>query len=121
MATTKMNLDTPCFILDEKELVRNISEFRTALASKFRNPVIGYSVKTNSLPIVLRLAKEQGCFAEVVSFHEYELALRVGFDKRHIIYNGPMKSKETLLQAIKDGAMVNVECWRERLAAELAP
>ena len=113
MATTKMNLDTPCFILNEKELVRNISEFRTALASKFRNPVIGYSVKTNSLPIVLRLAKEQGCFAEVVSFHEYELALRVGFDKRHIIYNGPMKSKETFLQAIKDGAMVNVECWRE--------
>lgn len=113
MDTTKLNLDTPCFILDEKELVRNICEFRAALESRFHSPIVGYSVKTNSLPKVLGLAREHGCFAEVVSYHEYELALRVGFDRNRIVYNGPLKSKETFLQAIKDGAMVNVECWRE--------
>ncbi len=113
MDTTKQELQTPCFILDEEELVRNINEFQAALESRFKSPVIGYSAKTNSLPAVLRLAKEHGCYAEVVSYHEYRLALKVGFDRRHVIYNGPLKSKETFLQAIRDGAMVNVECWRE--------
>lgn len=113
MDTTKQKLSTPCFILDEKELVRNISEFQSALETRFKCPVIGYSVKTNSLPAVLRLAKDHGCYAEVVSYHEYRLALRVGFDKRHIIYNGPLKTKETFLHAVQNGAMVNVECWRE--------
>ena len=113
MDTTKQKLSTPCFILDEEELVRNINEFRTVLESRFKSAVIGYSVKTNSLPAVLQIAKDHGCYAEVVSYHEYSLALRVGFDKRHIIYNGPLKSKETFLQAVKNGAIVNVECWRE--------
>lgn len=108
-----MHLGTPCFILDKEELIRNIKEFRTALEAKFKDPVIGYSVKTNSLPEVLKLTKEHGCYAEVVSYHEYGLALKVGFDRSNIIYNGPLKSKATFLQAIEDGAMVNVECWRE--------
>ena len=107
------NLKTPCFILDEAELVRNIREFDTALHSKFNKSFIGYSVKTNALPYVLRLAKDNGCYAEVVSYHEYSLALKVGFDKRHIIYNGPLKSKSTFLQAVVDGAVVNIENWRE--------
>ncbi len=107
------NLKTPCFILDEAELVRNIREFDTALHSKFNKSFIGYSVKTNALPYVLRLAKDNGCYAEVVSYHEYNLALKVGFDKRHIIYNGPLKSKSTFLQAVGDGALVNIENWRE--------
>lgn len=107
------NLKTPCFILNEQDLVDNIKGFKEALASKFKQNIIGYSVKTNSLPYVLSLAKEYGCYAEVVSYHEYALALKLGFDKRHIVYNGPMKSKETFLQAIQDGALVNIECWRE--------
>ena len=107
------NLKTPCFVLNEQDLVDNIICFREALSSKFEQNIIGYSVKTNSLPYALKLADEHGCYAEVVSYHEYELALKIGFDKKHIVYNGPMKSKETFLQAILDGALVNIECWRE--------
>lgn len=107
------NLKTPCFVLNEQDLVDNIVCFRKALNSKFEQNIIGYSVKTNSLPYALKLAGEHGCYAEVVSYHEYELALKIGFDKKHIVYNGPMKSKETFLQAILDGALVNIECWRE--------
>lgn len=107
------NLHTPCFILDEAELVRNIREFNAALQSKFKQSIIGYSVKTNSLPYVLKLVKDNGCYAEVVSYHEYSLALKIGFDRKHIIYNGPLKSRDTFLQAVCDGALVNVENWRE--------
>ena len=106
-------LQTPCYILDEQDFVNNIKSFDNALKAKFPKHIIGYSVKTNSLPYVLKLAKDNGCYAEVVSYHEYALALKVGFQPQHIIYNGPMKSKETFLKAVTDGAIVNIETWRE--------
>ena len=59
------------------------------------------------------MANENGCFAEVVSADEYELALRCGFEKDRIIYNGPMKSHDTFIDAIINGAIVNLETHRE--------
>ena len=104
---------TPCFILDKDEFERGINLFKSALNHKFSSNIIGYSVKTNSLPYCLCLAREFGCYTEVVSHDEYELALLCGYTKDHIIYNGPMKSKETFIDAIINGAIVNIETKRE--------
>lgn len=106
-------LDTPCFILDKAELYKSIIGFREALSSRFGQSIVSYSVKTNSLPYCLSLAKAYGCYAEVVSFDEYNLAMRCGFDRDQIVYNGPMKSRETFLEAIQSGAFVNIEARRE--------
>ena len=106
-------LHTPCFILDKQELVKSISEFKYALLNNFENSIVGYSVKTNSLPYCLSFAKNQGCYAEVVSSDEYDLALLCGFNTNNIIYNGPMKSKESFLEAVIHGAIVNIETHRE--------
>ena len=107
------SLETPCFILDKEELKRSIDGFRNSLRAKFQKSIVGYSVKTNSLPYCMGLANEFGAYAEVVSHDEYQLALLCGFSKDHIIYNGPMKSKETFLDAIENGAIVNIEAKRE--------
>ena len=109
----KNNLYTPCFILDKTELVKSIYGFQSALRNCFSESLVGYSVKTNSLPYCLNIANEQGCYAEVVSSDEYELALLCGFSKDHIVYNGPMKSRESFLEAIFNGAIVNIETHRE--------
>ena len=106
-------LRTPCFIFDEEEFKRGIDEFRGALESRFTRVGIGYSVKTNSLPYAMRMAGRLGCMAEVVSHDEYELARLCGFNPVKIIYNGPMKSKETFLEAVCGGAVVNLETKRE--------
>ena len=106
-------LETPCFIFDQEELTRSISGFRTALQSHFNQSVVGYSVKTNSVPYCMSIARDNGCYAEVVSFDEYNLAIKCGYRKDHIIYNGPMKSKETFIDAIQNGAVVNIETKRE--------
>ena len=106
-------LQTPCFILDRQELVKRISEFKHALLNNFGNFIVGYSVKTNSLPYCLSIANAQGCYAEVVSSDEYDLALLCGFNKKNIIYNGPMKSKESFLETVIHGAIVNIETHRE--------
>ena len=94
-------LHTPCFILDQDELVKSIQGFKDALSNFFSSFIVGYSVKTNSLPYCLKIAKQYGCYAEVVSFDEYNLALECGYTPQSIIYNGPMKSKKTSPVSLK--------------------
>lgn len=104
---------TPCFLFDEVEFVRGIRDFSDALAAKFKSIIIGYSVKTNSLPYILKQARQLFCKAEVVSHDEYRLARLCGFAPQEIIYNGPMKSWETFQEAVTGGAIVNIETKRE--------
>jgi len=104
---------TPCFIFDEVEFVRGISAFGNALATKFARVCLGYSVKTNSLPYSLIQVRRLDCKAEVVSHDEYQFARLCGFSPEKIIYNGPMKSKATFLEAICGGAIVNIDTKRE--------
>ena len=61
----------------------------------------------------MKLASEMGAYAEVVSYDEYQLARLCGFEIDHIVYNGPMKSKETFIEAVANGAIVNIETKRE--------
>ena len=107
------DLQTPCFILDKEELEKSVKGFQNALKSNFKRSIVGYSVKTNSVPACMKLAGEMGAYAEVVSHDEWELARLCGFDQQHIVYNGPMKSKETFLDAVEHGAIVNIETKRE--------
>lgn len=107
------NFQTPCFIFDEAEFQRGIEGFHDALKTNFAKVYVGYSVKTNSLPYTLKQAHRYGCKAEVVSHDEYRLARLCGFDPHEIIYNGPMKSWETFFEAIRCGAIVNIETKRE--------
>lgn len=106
-------LQTPCFILDRNELTQNITGFQTALSKYFSSSILGYSVKTNALPAVLQIARQYNIYAEIVSSDEYDLAKLCGYQIDHIIYNGPMKTKETFLEAIEQGAIVNIETFRE--------
>lgn len=107
------DLQTPCFILDKEELERSVKGYQEALKSNFKRSIVGYSVKTNSVPACMKLAGEMGAYAEVVSHDEWELARLCGFHRQHIVYNGPMKSKSTFLDAVEHGAIVNIETKRE--------
>lgn len=107
------NLATPCFVLDRNELCRSIDGFQSALNSNFSKAVVGYSVKTNSTPYCINVACKMGAMAEVVSSDEYELARTCGYESSHIIYNGPLKSKESFVEVIKAGGIVNIEATRE--------
>lgn len=105
----KEQLKTPCFIIDEDEFVRNIQSFKRKLDVYFEKSIIGYSFKTNSLPRLVQLAKENGCWAEVVSEDEYNLAKKIGFQCNHIIYNGPVKEKESFFDALYNDSVINID------------
>lgn len=106
-------LETPCFIFEEDQFVQNLLAWRAALQSQFLDSIVAYSVKTNPLPYILRIVREHGGYAEVVSYDEFHLAKRVGFPVSHIVYNGSMKDRETFLEALRHDAYVNIENPRE--------
>lgn len=104
-------LETPCYVIHKKELGQGIELLKTALAEHWDHAVVGYSFKTNALPWALAQMKTAGFYAEVVSEDEYDLARYLGFDQ--IIYNGSVKGKRTFFHALKNGALVNLDAWRE--------
>lgn len=108
-----MDLSTPCFIIDEEELKKNIDNMHSSLKKYWNNYIIGYSYKTNSLPWILSFLKENNCYAEVVSDTEYRLAKKVGYKDENIIFNGPNKGIEIIELAINNGAIVNIDSIRE--------
>ena len=104
-------MKTPYYLIHQSILEEEMDRLHMALKRHWPNSVVGYSFKTNSLPWVLSFMKAHGCYAEVVSEDEYELAEYMGF--RHIIYNGPVKGKESFLRACKAGHIVNLDAERE--------
>lgn len=100
-------LRTPYFVIDKNFLDDELQKLKNALQSSWGNYIIGYSYKTNAFPWVINYFKKNGCYAEVVSDDEYNLAKSIGADK--IIYNGIAKSKESFLEAIKNNSIVNID------------
>lgn len=124
MAQHRTRLDepqTPAFVLDSSVLEEFINRFRQALMKHWPNSVQSYSFKTNALPWLLSFMNAQGIWAEVVSDDEYELALAVGYRPEHIVFNGPVKSRHRLRQALAQGSVINLDSKREvRWVAEFA-
>ena len=104
-------LKTPCFVIDQEIIEDGLHKLCLALDHAWPNYHIGYSYKTNTLPWVIRYFKDQGCFAEVVSDDEYDMAKAIGANR--IIYNGVAKSKQTFLEAIRDNQIVNIDAEYE--------
>lgn len=111
--TSLDHLVTPCYLIDENELNNNVLNLKNALNKYWNNFIIGYSVKTNSLPWLLDYFQKNNIFAEIVSDDEYELAQAIGYEKNRLIYNGVLKSKETFIEAIENGSKVNIDTQRE--------
>ena len=104
---------TPYFEIKKEELDQNVNDLLRALDQEWGKSIFSYSVKTNSLPWLLRYIKDCGAWAEVVSSDEYRLARCVGFPQNRIVFNGPVKGKEEFLDALRNGAILNLDSERE--------
>lgn len=102
-------MKTPYFLISEKKLKENIDAFQNALTRIWSNSKLAYSVKTNSLPWLLKYLCCQDIMAEVVSDEEYKLAQLCGYDNEKIVFNGPIKGQQTLENALKKKAYVNID------------
>ena len=104
---------TPFFLFDELRILDSVASIRDALSRHWANSVLSYSVKTNSLPCVLKVLADSGVWAEVVSEDEYNLALSCGFRKGDFVCNGPAKSQRFIDCAIASGAVLHLDGMSE--------
>ena len=106
-------INTPYYVVDKALIDKAYDDLTAALGKYWNNYIIGYSYKTNALLWVINYFKSRGAYAEVVSDDEYNLAKYIKTPTDNIVYNGPIKTKETMLEAIEGGAIVNIDSQRE--------
>ena len=106
-------IKSPCFIVDKEVLDTNISIIKESFKKIKNNLIIGYSVKTNSSQYLINYFNTIGIYSEVVSADEYNYVKRLGISLNKIIYNGPIKSKATLIEAVSNDSIVNIDSFRE--------
>lgn len=107
------NIKTPYYIINKEELDFSFNKLVEALKKYWNNYIIGYSYKTNSLPWIVRYFDKRGCYSEVVSTDEYELGKKLDIKKNKYIYNGPVKDKESFMEAAQNGCYINIDSNRE--------
>lgn len=104
---------TPFYLMYPDRFKENIESFQAAFKKHYPQVVLGYSFKTNYVPDLLRVVLDVGSYAEVVSDFEYDLALQMGFSPDKIIFNGPIKSYDSLLKAMRNKSIVNIDALYE--------
>lgn len=106
-------LQTPYFVINEPILQQYYDMLTDSLTQNWKNFLVGYSFKTNSLPWLVSYVKKKGAYAEVVSQDEYDLAKYLGYTDREIIYNGPYKGMESFRNVLLAGGIVNLDSMQE--------
>lgn len=104
---------SPFYLFNEEAFVANFDNITKAFGSRYEKFIIGYSFKTNYIPYMCSIIRKKGGFAEVVSRLEYDLAIKIGFDPKNIIFNGPVKHYEDIELALDNQSIVNLDCFPE--------
>jgi len=102
---------SPFYIMYPDVYEDNVKTFAAAFRRRYEKLIVGYSFKTNYVPALCLRAKQLGCYAEVVSDMEMDLAMSLGFE--NIIFNGPIKRDGALVRAIQVGAIINIDAEYE--------
>lgn len=107
--TLILRFGAPLFVASEKILRQKYRFLKSALQKYYPNFQIAYSYKTNYLLGICFLFKQEGALAEVTSDFEYDIATRINYLPKDIVFNGPYKTDEYLKKAIVGGCRLNAD------------
>ena len=104
---------SPLFVISEKTVRATIKKAKKAFENRYPRVQFAWSYKTNYLDAVCSIYHDEGSWAEVVSGFEFEKALANGVNGSQILFNGPDKSKDDLIMAIKSNACIHIDHFDE--------
>ncbi len=104
---------SPLFVLSERQIRENQRNAYRIFRTRYPKVQFAWSYKTNYLNAVCSIFHQEGSWAEVVSEFEYERARRLGVPGDKIIFNGPHKSIEGIIRAIKENAKIHIDHFDE--------
>ena len=107
-------IKTPFYLYSGSQLTNNYLNFTKIF--KKTNPLICFSVKSNSNPFILKSLKNLGSGADVVSSGELLKALKAGIKPNKIVFSGVGKSEEEIKLAINNRILlINIESESEAI------
>ncbi|TCK92362.1 diaminopimelate decarboxylase [Natranaerovirga hydrolytica] len=95
------------YVYNEKVLRERCRELKNLVS--YKNFAVNYSVKANSNPEILKIACEEGLYADAMSPGEIYVNLKAGFDPKKILYISNNVSKEEMQYAIDHGVLTSVD------------
>ncbi len=109
--------NTPLYCYSFLKLKKNITNFKNYF--KKINPLVCFSLKSNSNVKLLKEIKNLNCGADVVSKGEMMRAIKAGINNKKIVFSGTGKTFSELEYAInKNILLINVETKSELLIIE---
>ncbi len=103
------NYTTPFYLYSQEEISKTYALLKKHLSSE-----IYFAIKANSNQALLKVLKNNGSGADVVSIGELKKSLKAGFHPKKIIFEGVGKSKEDIEYAInKKILLINIESFEE--------
>lgn len=106
-------METPYFLIHTEKMDALVDDLLCSVQQYWKDAIVGYSFKTNNLPWIIEHMKQKSLYAEVVSSDEFQLAKELKFPYEKIIFNGPVKGKREMLEALEHGSIVNLDAKRE--------
>ena len=99
---------TPFYCYSLKQLKDNYQKLTKAFEKV--NPLICFSIKSNSNLTLLKELKKMGSGADVVSIGELLKAINAGINNKRIVFSGIGKTEDEIAMAIrKKVLLINVE------------
>ena len=83
---------SPFYLVDRCRFEANFNALTAAFSSRYKPFTLAYSYKTNYLPYLCGIVRDEGGWAEVVSRMEYDLAIKVGQDPKKVLSRLPLIS-----------------------------
>jgi diaminopimelate decarboxylase len=100
---------SPLFVYSEQKMRDNYRAAKKAFETRYPKVQFAWSYKTCYLNAICQVYHQEGSWAEVVSRFEYEKALGNGMEGKKIIFNGPDKTDEDLLLAMKNQSPIHID------------
>jgi len=100
---------TPFYLYSQNKIIETYNDLKKNLSSE-----IFFAVKANSNQAILKLMKNCGAGADVVSAGELQRSIEAGFNPNKIIFEGVGKSKQDIEFALeKNIRLINLESINE--------
>ena len=94
-------------IFSRRQLLKNIHSYKESFPGGSYK--IGYSMKANHNPTILKIMKDEDLSIVTVSGYEILLALKTGFLGSQIFYNGVGKQRWEIELAVTNSCFLNVD------------
>lgn len=100
---------SPLFVISERTIRQTYKEATRAFKTRYPKVQFAWSYKTNYMNAVCNVFHQEGSWAEVVSGFEYQKAIKNGVPGNKVIFNGPDKTDEDLVSAIKNNSPIHID------------